>query len=104
MLTGKQKRFLRGQAHGLKSIFHLGKGGIGENFIEQVNLALEARELIKISILQNCEEDRYDLADNLSQTTNSELVQVLGKTIVLYRKSTNSPQIVLPSINKISKQ
>jgi len=96
MLTGKQKRFLRGQAHDLKSILHIGKGAISENFVEQVDLALEARELIKISILQNCEEDRYELADALTQATKAELVQVLGKTIVLYRKSVNNPKIVLP--------
>ncbi len=100
MLTGKQKSFLRGQAHNIKAILQVGKGSISENFIEQVNLALEARELIKISILQNCDDDRFDLADNLATATNSELVQVLGKTIVLYRKSINKPQIALPKIAK----
>lgn len=100
MLTGKQKRFLRGQAHDLKAILHIGKGAISENFIGQINLALEARELIKISILQNCEEDRFDLAEHLSQTTGAELVQILGKTIVLYRKSINRPKIVLPRVMK----
>lgn len=100
MLTGKQKRFLRGQAHDLKAILHIGKGAISENFIEQVNLALEAREIIKISILQNCEEDRFELAESLSQTAKAELVQVLGKTIVLYRKSINKPQIVLPRVTR----
>lgn len=103
MLTGKQKRFLRGQAHDLKAILQIGKGGISENFVEQVNLALEARELVKISILQNCEEDRQDLADNISKATSAELVQVLGKTIVLYRKSINRPQIILPQVAKAIK-
>ncbi len=96
MLTGKQKSFLRGQAHDLKAILQVGKGAVNENFIEQVNLALEARELIKISILQNCEENRYELADALTQATKAELVRVLGKTLVLYRKSINKSQIVFP--------
>ena len=58
MLTGKQKRFLRSKAHHLDPIFQVGKGGVNENMIKQVNEALEVRELIKISILQNCDEDK----------------------------------------------
>lgn len=96
MLTGKQKKFLRAQAHHLKSILQVGKAGIGENFIKQVSLALEANELVKVSVLQNCEQDRFEVADSLVEATGADLVQVLGKTIVLYRPSTNNRQIIFP--------
>ncbi|ALF11590.1 ribosome assembly RNA-binding protein YhbY [Parageobacillus thermoglucosidasius] len=94
MLTGKQKRFLRAKAHHLKPIFQVGKGGVGENMIKQIADALEARELIKVSVLQNCEEDRHVVAEQLAR--GAELVQVIGNTIVLYKESKENKQIVLP--------
>ncbi|EZP76225.1 hypothetical protein H839_13149 [Parageobacillus genomosp. 1] len=96
MLTGKQKRFLRAKAHHLKPIFQVGKGGVNENMIKQIVDALEARELIKVSVLQNCEEDRHVVADQLAQEAGAELVQVIGNTIVLYKESKENKQIVLP--------
>lgn len=65
MLTGKQKRFLRSKAHHLTPIFQVGKGGVNDNMIKQIAEALEARELIKVSVLQNCEEDKNDVAEAL---------------------------------------
>ncbi|MEI2401120.1 ribosome assembly RNA-binding protein YhbY, partial [Paenibacillus phytohabitans] len=62
MLTGKQKRFLRSKAHHLDPIFQVGKGGVNENMIKQISDALEARELLKVSVLQNCEDDRDTVA------------------------------------------
>ena len=96
MLTGKQKRFLRAKAHHLKPIFQVGKGGVNENMIKQIIDALEARELIKVSVLQNCEEDRHVVAEQLAQGASAELVQVIGNTIVLYKESKETKQIVLP--------
>lgn len=96
MLTGKQKRFLRSKAHHLNPIFQVGKGGVNENMVNQIADALEARELLKVSILQNCEEDRYDVADQLVEGTDAELVQVIGHTIVLYKESEENKTIVLP--------
>ncbi|KHD85222.1 ribosome assembly RNA-binding protein YhbY [Heyndrickxia ginsengihumi] len=96
MLTGKQKRFLRSKAHHLNPIFQVGKGGVNENMIRQVSDALEARELMKISVLQNCEEDKQTVADQLVQGTNAELVQIIGNTIVLYKESKENKEIVLP--------
>ncbi|KHF31277.1 RNA-binding protein [Anoxybacillus sp. BCO1] len=58
MLTGKQKRFLRSLAHHLTPIFQVGKGGVNDNMIKQIADALEARELIKVSVLKNCEEEK----------------------------------------------
>ncbi|MBY0096299.1 ribosome assembly RNA-binding protein YhbY [Mesobacillus maritimus] len=96
MLTGKQKRFLRAKAHHLNPIFQVGKGGVNENMIDQISDVLEARELIKVSILQNCDEDRDTVAEKLSKGARAELVQVIGNTIVLYKESRENKQIELP--------
>ncbi len=58
MLTGKQKRFLRSEAHHLNPIFQVGKGGVNDNMINKLKKLLKTRELMKISILQNCEMDK----------------------------------------------
>ncbi|WP_033828352.1 ribosome assembly RNA-binding protein YhbY [Bacillus andreraoultii] len=97
MLTGKQKRFLRSKAHHFNPIFQVGKGGVNENMINQISDALEVRELIKVSVLQNCEEDKDTVAKKLSHGTKSELVQIIGNTIVLYKESKENKTIELPN-------
>ncbi|MBN3556221.1 ribosome assembly RNA-binding protein YhbY [Fictibacillus nanhaiensis] len=96
MLTGKQKRFLRSKAHHIHPIFQVGKGGVNSNLVKQVDEALEARELIKVSVLQNCEDDKDTVASQLSSGSKAELVQVIGSTIVLYKESVNQKRIQLP--------
>jgi RNA-binding protein len=96
MLTGKQKRYLRSKAHHLDPIFQVGKGGVNENMVKQVAEALEARELFKISILQNCEEDKNVVAEQLAKGTGADIVQIIGNTIVLYKESAEKKQIILP--------
>ncbi|AHK49918.1 RNA-binding protein [Bacillus velezensis TrigoCor1448] len=96
MLTGKQKRFLRSKAHHLTPIFQVGKGGVNENMVKQIAEALEARELIKVSVLQNCEDDKDDVAEALVKGSRSQLVQTIGNTIVLYKESKENKQIELP--------
>lgn len=96
MLTGKQKRFLRSKAHHLNPIFQVGKGGVNENMINQITDVLEARELIKVSILQNCEEDKDTVAEKFVKGCHAELVQIIGNTIVLYKESKENKEIVLP--------
>ncbi|KUP41839.1 ribosome assembly RNA-binding protein YhbY [Bacillus halotolerans] len=95
MLTGKQKRFLRSKAHHLSPIFQVGKGGVNDNMIKQISEALEARELIKISVLQNCEDDKNDVAEALVKGSRAQLVQTIGNTIVLYKESKENKQIEL---------
>ncbi len=95
-LTGKQKRFLRAEAHHLNPIFQVGKDGVNENMIKQVGEALERRELIKVSILQNCLEDKNVVAEELAEGTNAYVVQIIGNTIVLYKESEENKQITLP--------
>jgi RNA-binding protein len=96
MLTGKQKRFLRAAAHHLDPIFQVGKGGVNENMTKQISEALEVRELLKVSILQNCDDDRNTVATELVEGTRAELVQVIGNTVVLYKESRENKQLELP--------
>ena len=93
MLTGKQKRYLRSLAHNIDPIFQIGKAGINDNMISQIDETLENRELIKIHILQNNFDDKNDLAQTLSQATNSEVVQVIGSMIIIYRESQENKEI-----------
>ncbi|WP_227934887.1 ribosome assembly RNA-binding protein YhbY [Alkalihalobacillus deserti] len=97
MLTGKQKRVLRSKAHHLNPIFQVGKGGVNENMTKQIEEALEARELIKISILQNCDEEKDEVAEKIVASTKAELVQLIGHTIVLYKESKENKELILPS-------
>ena len=96
MLTGKQKRFLRAEAHHLTPIFQIGKGGINDQMVKSISEALEARELLKISILNNNDDDREELARELANRTGAELVQLIGRTVVLYKESKNNKRIELP--------
>ena len=96
MLTGKQKRFLRKEAHHLKPIFQIGKSGIHDVFIKEIQDALEARELIKINVLRNAIEEPEMAGRILAEKTGAELVQVLGSTITLYKRSEKHPRIEWP--------
>ena len=100
MLTGKQKRFLRAEAHHLDPIFQVGKGGVNDQMLRQLRDVLEARELIKVRILDNCEDDKHEVAEALAAGTRAELVQLIGLTVVLYKESRNHKKIVLPKADK----
>ncbi len=96
MLTGKQKRFLRSKAMTMDALYQIGKDGLGENFIKQIDGALEARELIKIKILKNSAEEVHDAGETLAEELHAELAQTIGHCIVLYRKSEKKPKLQLP--------
>lgn len=96
MLTGKQKSFLRSKAHHLQPLFQIGKNGLTESVIVQIEEALEAKELLKVSILQNCGEDKKEIAEKLSQREGMNIVQIIGNTLVLYKESEEKKQIELP--------
>ena len=87
-LRGKQKRFLRSKAHHLQPIFQVGKGGLNEAMITQIKEALEKRELIKITLLQNTDEIAEDVADVLKNQIGGEIVQIIGRVVVLYKASS----------------
>ncbi|MFC0231770.1 ribosome assembly RNA-binding protein YhbY [Bhargavaea ullalensis] len=96
MLTGKQKSFLRSEAHHLQPLFQVGKHGVNDELVAGVGDALEKRELLKVSVLQNCPEDRGEVAEKLVGGTGAELVQTIGNTIVLYRESKENKRLLLP--------
>lgn len=86
-LTSKQRAQLRSLANGIDTIVIVGKEGLGENLIAQVNDALESRELVKGRVLESCELTPREVCDQLSKLTRSEPVQVIGSKFVLYRPS-----------------
>ena len=87
MLNGKQRRYLRSIAVTTRAVVQIGKDGLSSNLIESVHLALEAHELVKISVLKNCDESVKEMALDVAGMTNSEVVQIVGRTIVLFRRS-----------------
>lgn len=96
MLTGKQRSYLKSMANNLNPLFQIGKNGLTENFMKQVDEALEARELVKINVLKNCFEDPKDIANALVEELNAEFVQSIGRKIVIYRASEENKEINLP--------
>lgn len=95
-MTSKQRAYLRGLANKIDAIFQVGKNGISDNLIMQVNDALEARELIKLNVLETSPEDIQEIADTLSEATNSILVQTVGNKITLYRARKKNSKFQLP--------
>ncbi|HIX08382.1 MAG TPA: ribosome assembly RNA-binding protein YhbY [Candidatus Borkfalkia faecipullorum] len=87
-MTSKQRSHLKSIAANLDPIFQLGKGGISENMVKSISDALEARELIKINVLTNAEEDARSLAAELAVTLRAECVAVIGRKVILYRRSS----------------
>lgn len=91
MMTSKQRAYLRGLANTMEPIFQVGKGGISEVLIEQLDNAIEARELIKITVLETAPGSAKELAVQIANSTNSEVVQTIGNKITLFRqKKKNS--------------
>lgn len=95
MLNSRQRAQLRGIANTIDAIFQVGKGGIGEQIIKQVDDALEARELIKMTVLETSEETSRTAADKIAKAVKADVVQVIGRKFVLYRESRENKQIVL---------
>jgi RNA-binding protein len=96
MITSKQRAYLRGLAHDLPAIMQIGKGGLNENMLKTFSDALEARELIKLHVLENSGESPKDMISLLAEALDAEPVAVIGKKIVLYRASEKKPTIELP--------
>jgi|LSQX01.1.fsa_nt_gb RNA-binding protein len=93
MLTSKQRSYLRGLANTIEPIFQVGKGGIGDNLIKQFNDALEARELIKATVLKNSEAGSREIADEIADKVGADVVQVIGNRFVLYKESEKHNEI-----------
>ncbi len=95
-MTSKQRAYLRGLANTMTPIFQVGKNGVSDNLIEQLSDALEARELIKINVLENSDYEARELGNLLAEKTNSILVQTVGNKITLFRQRKKDSKIILP--------
>jgi RNA-binding protein len=98
MLTGKQKRYLRGLGHDLKPVILVGKNEMNAPLISETDTALSAHELIKVKILESCTLDRHEVAESLATACYADVAQVLGRTLLLYRRSDEA-KIELPATN-----
>lgn len=97
-MTSKQRAYLKSISSTYDPIFQIGKSSITPEMVNAISEALEKRELIKISVLQNCADEPKDLAVILSERTRSQIVHVIGKKIILYKENSNKEKrkIILP--------
>ena len=95
-MTSKQRAYLKGLAMTMDPIFQSGKNSLTPENTAAIAEALEARELIKISVLNNCADDPREIAQMVAERTRSQVVQVIGKKIVLYKESKDNKKIILP--------
>ena len=98
MITSKQRAYLRGLANDIPAIMQVGKGGVSENQLKTFSDALEARELIKLTVLDNSGASPREVLDALAEAFDAEAVAATGKKIVLYRASEKNPTIILPKV------
>lgn len=95
-MTSKQRAYLKSLASNLDPVFHIGKASLTPEITDAVNECLGNNELIKIAVLKNCLDDPKEMAQVLAERTHSQVVQVIGKKIVLYKPDKDSPKIILP--------
>jgi RNA-binding protein len=96
MLTGKQRHHLRGLGHALHPIVHVGKGGVDEGLIKAVDQALADHELIKVKVGESADLDRHAAAEKIAAESKSDVAQVIGNIVLLYRAHPEHPKIELP--------
>lgn len=94
-LTSKRRAYLRKKAHDLDALVRIGKDGVTDNLIQSILDAIESRELLKIKILQNCEEEKMEIMEQLSQCKEFEVVGIIGRTIILFRENKDKPVVSL---------
>jgi RNA-binding protein len=97
MLTGKQRRFLRAMGTGLEPIIHIGKAGLINPVIQQLDEALEARELVKVRVIANSPVKPKDIGSEMAEAARAEMVQAIGRNLLFYRRSITKPVLELPS-------
>lgn len=95
-MTSKQRAYLKGLAMNIEPVLQVGKASLTPELVEAVSEAFNTRELIKLSVLKNCTDDPNELARMIAERTRSQVVQVIGKKIVLYKESKEHKKIELP--------
>lgn len=88
MITTKQRAFLRGLGNALEPVMQIGKEGLSDNSIKAIDQLLQARELVKFKVLNNCDDDAKSLANVIAIKVKADVVQAIGKVFILYKKST----------------
>ncbi len=97
-MTSKQRAYLKSLSSKMNDVFQIGKAGVTPESVKAIREALEARELIKVGVLKNCEEEPKEAAEKLAERTRSQVVHVIGRKIVLYKpSSTKKNGIELPT-------
>lgn len=96
-MTSKQRAYLKGLASNIEPIFQVGKSSLTPEFTEAIRESFNKRELIKISVLKNCIDDPKEIAQVVADRTQSTVVQVIGKKIVLYKENKDNKRIILPT-------
>ena len=98
MLTGKQRSYLKGIANGIDAVVFIGREGLTQNIIKEMDNYLEAHELVKVKIQEGCELDPKETANSLMEPLEAEFVQAIGRKFTLYRRAKDKEkrQIVLP--------
>lgn len=94
-MTGKERAALRRMANTIQPIFQIGKGGVGEAMLDQLGMALDARELIKITVLETADVTAREACDILCQALGAEPVQCIGRKVTIYRRNEKEPKIQL---------
>lgn len=100
MITSKQRSYLRSLAHELDPSVFLGKAGLTENIIKEMEVNLEARELVKVKIQEGCDLDPKEVANQIAEAVGAEFVQAIGRKFTLYKESKDNKQIELPKERK----
>lgn len=95
-MTSKQRSYLKSLANNIESIFQVGKSSLTPELTTAISEAFNTRELLKISVLKNCMDDPREIAEILAERTRSQVVQVIGKKIILYKESKDHKKIILP--------
>ena len=96
VMTSKQRAYLKGLAMDLEATFQIGKASLTPEFVETITEGFNKKELLKVSVLKNCADDPREIAEMLAERTRSQVVQVIGRKIILYKESKEHKKIFLP--------
>ena len=94
-MNSKKRAFLKKKAHNLEPMVRIGKDGLNENIIQSILDAIDSRELLKVKILQNCEEEKGTIYSKLMDVKDFEVVGMIGRTIIIFKENTDNPSISL---------
>lgn len=96
MLNNKEKKYLRSLGMNIEPIVQIGKNGVNESTLFSLNEALEARELVKVKVLKNCFDEIDEVAESIEAQSDCEIIQIIGRNILLYRQNKKKPMIKFP--------